>query len=95
LGNSALARIFQEVTSPGFMASELKAWQRFKSKTANLILEPRSLGPIKTSPAAATTTAFPWFPSFRFYGPNKAYFDQSWKLPQIEEVDYSIFSWLH
>jgi hypothetical protein len=30
-----------------------------------------------------------WFPYFRFYGPKKAYFDQSWKLPQIEEVDYS------
>ena len=22
-----------------------------------------------------------WFPYFRFYGPKKAYFDQSWKLP--------------
>ena len=30
-----------------------------------------------------------WFPYFRFYGPTKPFFDQSWKLPQIEEVDYS------
>jgi hypothetical protein len=32
-----------------------------------------------------------WFPYFRFYGPKKAYFDQSWKLPQIEEVDYATY----
>jgi len=33
-----------------------------------------------------------WFPYFRFYGPKKAYFDQSWKLPQIEEVDYKKYT---
>ncbi len=32
-----------------------------------------------------------WFPYFRFYGPTKAYFDQSWKLPQIEEIDYATY----
>jgi len=26
---------------------------------------------------------------FRFYGPTEPFFDQSWKLPQIEEVDYN------
>ena len=30
-----------------------------------------------------------WFPYFRFYGPTQPFFDQSWKLPQIKEVDYS------
>ena len=33
-----------------------------------------------------------WFPYFRFYGPKKAYFDQSWKLPQIEEIDYNDYA---
>jgi hypothetical protein len=27
-----------------------------------------------------------WFPFFRFYGPDKALFDKSWKLPDIEKV---------
>jgi hypothetical protein len=26
-----------------------------------------------------------WFPIFRFYGPQEAYFDKTWKLPDIEE----------
>jgi hypothetical protein len=26
-----------------------------------------------------------------FYGPTKPFFDQSWKLPQIEEVDFTTF----
>ncbi len=30
-----------------------------------------------------------WFPYFRFYGPTGPFFDQTWKLPQIEEVDFS------
>ena len=29
-----------------------------------------------------------WFPYFRFYGPTEPFFDQSWKLPQIVEVDF-------
>jgi hypothetical protein len=29
-----------------------------------------------------------WLHYFRFYGSTKPFFDQSWKLPQIEEVDY-------
>jgi hypothetical protein len=32
-----------------------------------------------------------WFPYFRFYGPTRPFFDQSWKLPQIEEVDFTTF----
>jgi hypothetical protein len=32
-----------------------------------------------------------WFPRFGFYGPTEPFFDQSWKLPQIEEVDFSTF----
>ncbi|MGI9523210.1 MAG: DUF1214 domain-containing protein [Hyphomicrobiaceae bacterium] len=36
---------------------------------------------IKSIPARA------WFPYFRFYGPTKPYFDQRWKLPQIEEIE--------
>jgi hypothetical protein len=32
-----------------------------------------------------------WFPYFRFYGPKQPYFDQSWKLPQIEEIDYATY----
>jgi hypothetical protein len=27
-----------------------------------------------------------WFPWFRFYGPEKAVFDRSWKMPDIEQV---------
>src|SRR5262245_55784654 len=27
-----------------------------------------------------------WFPIFRFYSPTEAYFDKSWKLPDIEKV---------
>jgi hypothetical protein len=27
-----------------------------------------------------------WFPFFRFYGPDKALFDKSWTLPDIEKV---------
>ena len=27
-----------------------------------------------------------WFPVFRFYSPTEAYFDKSWKLPDIEKV---------
>lgn len=30
-----------------------------------------------------------WFPYFRFYGPTEPFFDQSWKLPQIEEVNFA------
>ena len=26
-----------------------------------------------------------WFPIFRFYGPQEAYFDKTWKLPDIEK----------
>jgi hypothetical protein len=29
-----------------------------------------------------------WFPYFRFYGPTEPFFDQSWKLQQIVEVDF-------
>lgn len=28
-----------------------------------------------------------WFPWFRVYGPEKAVFDKSWKLPDIEKLD--------
>lgn len=28
-----------------------------------------------------------WFPWFRFYGPEKAVFDKSWKMPDIERTD--------
>ena len=28
-----------------------------------------------------------WFPIFRFYSPTEAYFDKSWKLPDIEKVE--------
>jgi hypothetical protein len=27
-----------------------------------------------------------WFPWFRFYGPEKALFDKSWRMPDIEKV---------
>jgi hypothetical protein len=27
-----------------------------------------------------------WFPRFRFYGPEKALFDKSWTMPDIEIV---------
>jgi hypothetical protein len=27
-----------------------------------------------------------WFPWFRVYGPEKAIFDKSWRLPDIEKV---------
>ena len=30
-----------------------------------------------------------WFSYFRFYGPTEPFFDQSWKLPQVEETDFS------
>jgi len=30
-----------------------------------------------------------WFPYFRFYGPKQPYFDQSWQLPPIEEIDFA------
>jgi hypothetical protein len=28
-----------------------------------------------------------WFPWFRFYGPEKAFFEKSWKMPDIEKVN--------
>jgi len=28
-----------------------------------------------------------WFPWFRFYGPEKALFDKSWKMPDIEMIN--------
>jgi hypothetical protein len=28
-----------------------------------------------------------WFPWFRLYGLEKAVFDKSWKLPDIEKID--------
>ena len=27
-----------------------------------------------------------WFPLFRFYGPTQPYFDKTWQLADIEEV---------
>jgi hypothetical protein len=33
-----------------------------------------------------------WFPYFRFYGPTGPFLDQSWKLPQIEEVDLTKYT---
>ena len=30
-----------------------------------------------------------WFPNFRFYGPTGPFFDQNWKLPEIEKADFS------
>jgi hypothetical protein len=32
-----------------------------------------------------TVQAHGWFPIFRFYGPQEAYFDKTWKLTDIEE----------
>ncbi len=32
-----------------------------------------------------------WFPYFRFYGPTEPFFDQSWKLPPVEEVDFESY----
>jgi hypothetical protein len=28
-----------------------------------------------------------WFPWFRVYGPEKAFLDKSWKMPDIERMD--------
>jgi hypothetical protein len=28
-----------------------------------------------------------WFATFRLYGPDKPFFDKSWKLPDIEEAN--------
>jgi hypothetical protein len=28
-----------------------------------------------------------WYPWFRFYGPQKAIFDKSWRLPDIEKIN--------
>jgi hypothetical protein len=33
-----------------------------------------------------TPTGTSWFPWFRFYGPEKAVFDKSWKMLDIENV---------
>jgi hypothetical protein len=33
-----------------------------------------------------TQTEKSWFPWFRFYGPEKALFDKSWTMPDIEMV---------
>jgi hypothetical protein len=33
-----------------------------------------------------TPPAKSWFPWFRFYGPEKALFDKSWTMPDIEMV---------
>ena len=33
-----------------------------------------------------------WFPYFCFYGPTEPFFDQSWKLPQVEEVDFAQYA---
>jgi hypothetical protein len=27
-----------------------------------------------------------WYPWFRFYGPQKAIFDKTWKLPDFEKI---------
>ena len=44
--------------------------------------EPKENGNwIKTVPGKG------WFPIFRFYGPSQAYFDKTWKLNDIEEVE--------
>ncbi len=34
-----------------------------------------------------TTQGHGWFPIFRFYGPQEAYFDKTWKLPDIEKAN--------
>jgi hypothetical protein len=45
--------------------------------------EPKEKGNwIKTVPGKG------WFPIFRFYSPTEAYFDKTWKLPDIEEAKY-------
>jgi hypothetical protein len=41
---------------------------------------------VKSAPGRA------WFPYFRFYGPTKPFFDQSWKLPPVEEVDFAEYA---
>jgi hypothetical protein len=33
-----------------------------------------------------TTAGRGWFPFFRIYGPEKAFFDKTWKLPDIEKI---------
>jgi hypothetical protein len=35
---------------------------------------------------------YAWFPYFRFYGQSESFFDQNWKLPQIEETDFAKFA---
>jgi hypothetical protein len=35
---------------------------------------------------AVTPAGKSWFPWFRFYDPEKAYLDKSWKMPDIERV---------
>ena len=39
-----------------------------------------------------SATGRAWFPYFRFYGPTAPFFDQTWTLPQIEEVDFADFA---
>jgi hypothetical protein len=38
-----------------------------------------------------TQTEKSWFPWFRFYGPEKALFDKSWTMPDIEMVKQQRF----
>ena len=34
----------------------------------------------------ATVAGRDWFPYFRLYGPERAFFDKTWKLPDIERL---------
>ena len=36
-------------------------------------------------------SCFPETALWNFYGPTETFFDQSWKLPQIEEVDFAAY----
>ena len=40
-----------------------------------------------TSSLSCDTPNKNWYPWFRFYGPQKAIFDKSWRLPDIEKVN--------
>jgi len=41
----------------------------------------------KTSNWVYTAPGKPWFSMFRFYGPEKAVFDKTWVLGEIEQLD--------
>ena len=66
---------------PAFSADAMRA----AARSADLYLGPKAPAGLESN-WLDTSASKGWWVWFRFYGPEEPFFDQSWQLPDFEEV---------